>query len=184
MVPKNCPVCEKEIPDYRKDDLYCDCGWQQHLPKAEFRWMRMLLLSLVVCFLQPFIMYVSHKLVEVINNFVLPLISQYFSNDVIVMYQLVSFLMLDFILLGILYISVGTFISEKTSNPYLITSIYAVIIVSFKILIVDPRCEIGYNYLMLFFNFLLFLLAIFSVMFSKYFFNKKALKVLLRKTFK
>jgi hypothetical protein len=167
----NCPVCEKEIPDYRRDDLYCDCGWQQHKTEVshdELNWIIAVVAAIIVCGVQIVLLVILHMAGSFALSYLANIVAPHFTYETITLFHWFIILSIDFIVLSSLYFCTTYLLSRKTSYPVLLALVFAFIVVPFKLFVIDPQSNIVYPMLVYIMDFLLIAVAISGGIYAKY----------------
>lgn len=171
MSYNKCPVCTKDIPEYRNDDPYCDCGWQLSTTSKdydEFGIVTILFVTILACFVQIFILSAIHFsgsfLISILSN----MLFSFFDGDTVLLIHYLFISVLDFVALAILYFCLIYFVIRKNSHPILMACIFGCVVVGFKFLVIDPRSNILYPFIGYSMNILLLAISIFSGVYANH----------------
>lgn len=173
---KSCPKCEQNIPDYRLDDPYCDCGWQLKDTSVDFDeigYFTIFISIIFVCFVELIILCSTHFISTYSLSLLENLAINYISVDIIVAFHFIATLSFDILLLALLFCGVTFYLGKRLSHPILMASIMGVIVVGFKFFVLDPASHIGFTPLSIIVDLILLILTIGSGMLADHF-RKKA----------
>ncbi|MEW5822376.1 MAG: hypothetical protein AB1782_19435 [Cyanobacteriota bacterium] len=147
MKTQKCPDCKNEIPDYRLEDPYCDCGWQLNRGSSshdELNWIIAVVAAVIVCAVQIVILFILHFASSYALSFLANIFAQYVTYETITLLHWFIILSIDFIVLAGLYFSICYWLAKKSSYPILLTMVFGFIVVPFKLFVIDPRSNIVY----------------------------------------
>jgi len=158
-----CPNCEKEIPEYRFDDPYCDCGWSRSkgsMEIEELNWIKLFIVIAIMCFLQIIVLFFSHFTTNISIGFLDSLFSPILDPYLISMLHYLIVFVVDYILLMLIYGGAIFYLSYKKEHSILFSCVIGLACVIFKFFIIDIRSNISYPLLLYILNLLLLISTI------------------------
>lgn len=180
-----CPECNKEIPDYRADDPYCDCGWQLIVSQPaqdELNWIVVFLAVLVVIGLQILLLVFIHVVGSLAFSLPANLLAEIVPAETITLLHWFLINFADFVALALLYFGVGYYISRKSASPLMVTIPYGFTVILFKLFVIDPRSNHIYPMMVYIIDILLLLIAILSGWFVSFICKEREKEIKLRQS--